>query len=181
MKNLKTNIALTAGLLSFALSLTLFIDSQFEDRIAYVRSSELVYGYIGMKEAQNRYEEKAEIWQANVDTLQKEFQLAVSKYTADVASLSDVDKERRKKTLSVQQENLVGYSKALNSKAKEEDEKTTQAVLNQINSFVEEYGTQNGYNVILGTTLSGSLLYGDDAIDITEEILDAMNRAYTGE
>lgn len=181
MKALKTNIALVAGLLSLAVSLTLFLESQSQDGIAYVRSSELVYGYIGMKEAHNRYKEKAEIWQANVDTLQHDYQISMKRYTNQIASLSEAERKEGQRILMLQQENLLNYSKAINQKAKEEDEKITGAVLNQINSFVEEYGREHGYEVILGTTSAGNLLYGDEAIDITEEVLADLNRIYTGE
>jgi len=181
MKELKLNIALASGLLSLTLAAISLIDSIGGDKIAYVRSSDLVYGYVGMKTAQNGYQEKAKAWQFNVDKLQKEYQTAANKFSAEFEGLTDAQKDRGRAILARQQEDLMGYSKALQTKANEEDEKITQSVLNQINSFVEEYGDRNGYEIILGTTLSGSLLYGDDAIDITDEVLKALNKTYVGE
>ena len=50
--------------------------------------------------------------------------------------------------------------------------------MSQINSFVKQYAEQEGYDIILGTTQSGSLLYANNALDITEEIVEALNQYY---
>jgi hypothetical protein len=45
-------------------------------------------------------------------------------------------------------------------------------VLDQINAFVEAYGEEEGYDMIVGTTQSGNLLYVCPALEITEEAWD---------
>ena len=62
----------------------------------------------------------------------------------------------------------------------EEEEKLLKGVLNQVNAFVEEYAAEEGFDLVLGTTLSGSILYGTTGIDITEQVLQAMNQQYSG-
>lgn len=178
---MKSNFALGIAFLSLLLNI-LFISGIFnKKKIAYVRSTELVYGYLGMQEAQRDFQQKSQIWQANVDTLQQDYQVSFSKYSSESATLSKDEKTEREKILIQQQESLMNYTQTINAKMKEEDKKTTEGVLNQINSFVEEYGKENGYEVILGTTLSGNLLYGDEAIDITKEVLEELNKTYKGE
>jgi len=147
-------------------------------KIAYVRSQELIYGYLGMKEAQSEYQEKTQAWQANVDTLELDYQRAVNKYNQDIGSLTESETLERQAILKAQQSNLIGYADAVDKKAKEEDEQMTQGSLNQINSFIEQYGEDQGYDAIFGTTVAGNLLYGKDAIDITDQVLDAMNKNY---
>ena len=148
--------------------------------IVYVRSQELIYGYLGMKEAQQEYEAKTKIWQANIDSLQMDYQRAISQLNEQSESLSDDDIQQAKNYLQSLQLNLKQYTDAINKKAKEEDEKMTQGILNQINSFVEEYGKQHRYDIILGTTVSGNLLYGSETLDITDELLVELNNTYKG-
>lgn len=150
-------------------------------KIAYVRSSELVNGYLGMKEARNTYELKLQLWQANVDTLKLDYQRALNKYNNELTNLSIEEKKLRVSYLQKQESNLIQYSEIIKQKAKQEDEKMTQGVLNQVNSFVQEYAVQHGYDIVLGTTLSGSILYGIETIDITDELLKALNKVYKGE
>ena len=182
MSKLKLNFfALLLGIISLALSSILLFDRIGHEKIAYVRSSELVYNYLGMQEAQRDYQQKATAWQANMDTLRSDLRVSLSKFQSEYTDLKKEDREMREKLLEQQEENLKNYTMAISDKAKEEDDKITQAVLNQINSFVEEYGKAQGYDIILGTTTSGNLLYGKKAMDITEEVLLALNKQYKGE
>jgi outer membrane protein len=181
MKNLKTNIALLISVISLGTTCWIYVSGKSTSRkIAYVRSADVVYGYFGMKEAQQDLKAKTDNWQANIDTLQKDYQASVSRYSAEVMKLQPKEKEAFEDRLKKEQKNLLGYSQAINAKAKSEDEKMTQGVLNQINSYVEAYGKTHNYEIILGTTLSGSILYGDNTIDITKEVLDGLNRDYKG-
>ena len=75
-------------------------------------------------------------------------------------------------------DNLQQYSKRIEQLMQGEDAQMTEEVLGQINGFVETYGRENGYDLILGTTQTGNLLYGREALDITEELLEALNRDY---
>lgn len=179
--NNRNKINIVAGVSLIALFLSAIAIFKFfssDKKIAFVRSSDLVNEYLGMKEAQNSYKEKTDVWQANIDTLELDLQKAISKYNTEAASLSKEDKLQREQFLQKQQQNLMQYSDAIRNKAKEEDEKITHGVLNQVNSFVEEYAKKNGYDLIFGTTLSGSILYGTDALDITEKVLDELNKQY---
>ena len=152
-----------------------------QPKIAFVRSQELVYGYLGMQEAHNKYTEKMQQWQANKQTLESEYQTVLTKYQEEAPKLSEDEKAQRENYLKKLQANIENYRHSINELTKEEDANMTQAVLNQINSFIEDYGKRHGYDIILGTTLSGNILYGDQALDITEHVLDALNRAYAGE
>ncbi|NQY09760.1 MAG: OmpH family outer membrane protein [Flavobacteriales bacterium] len=151
-----------------------------QPKIGYIRSQELVYGYIGMKEAHNKFNEKAQNWEANIKNLQEDYQKELALYNQDFLGMSDVEKQERGSKMQAMQNNFVQYSEAIDKKAKEEDDKITEGVLNQINSFVEDYGDRNNYDVILGTSAAGSLMYGKEGIDITNEILDELNMNYQG-
>lgn len=147
-------------------------------KIGFVRSQELIYGYLGMKEAKNLYNDKSQVWKANIDTLQKEFQLRLEDFNKKMKTLSLGDRNIAEQELRKRQEEIIQYTQTVNQQAKEQENKMLEGVLNQVNSYVQSYGSKNGYEVILGTTTSGSVLYGDNAIDLTNEILLELNSQY---
>nr|WP_295929041.1 OmpH family outer membrane protein [uncultured Dyadobacter sp.] len=149
-----------------------------QQKIGFVRSSELVDGYLGMREARNQYQNKSQQWQANVDTLEQDFRKSMHRFQFELAGLSATERRQKEVTLKRMQDNLFQYTSSVRENARMEDEKMTQGVLNQINSFVQEYGKRQGFDIVLGTTLSGSLLYGEKQLDITEEVLRELNKAY---
>ena len=146
--------------------------------IKYIKSADLIYSFEGMKEAQKKQEKLTNEMQSNVDTLQMEFQKAVNQYNQDYSKLSKDEKVEREKILNMQQTNMQQYSKNAELKIKEQDEKVTQGVLNQVNAFIEEYAKKMGYDVVLGTTTSGNILYGKENMDITDEVIKALNENY---
>jgi outer membrane protein len=181
MKRFITYSSFVFSLTSLVLIIFLLIGKIGQPKIAYVRSTELVYGYLGMQDAHRTYEEKSNTWKNNTDTLQQKFQRDLDEYKRKGATLSKAEKEKIEQSLTQQKQTIINYMQNVSDQAKKEDEKITQAVLNQVNSFVEEYGKTHGYKMILGTTQEGSLLYGEDGIDITKEILEALNKNYKGE
>ncbi|MEO1053053.1 MAG: OmpH family outer membrane protein [Bacteroidota bacterium] len=152
-----------------------------KSKIAYVRSHDLIYAYDGTKEAMTAFNDKKSQWQANVDTLRTSFQRAVDMYNKEYPKLSLQEKQLRETGLQRQQQQWESYALAIEQKIEEEDDKMMQAILNQVNSSIKAYGEQNGYDVILGTTTSGSVLYGRESMDITDELIKVLNRQYQGE
>ncbi len=148
-------------------------------KFAFVKSQELVYNYTGMKEAQSKFNSKQNSLYANIDTLKLEFERAVELFNSDFQSLSAQEKEQRHQKLKVQETNINKYAETIENQLIEEEGEMLTGVLNQVNSFVESFGNEHGYELIFGTTNDGSLLYGRDAHDITDEVLNAINQNYT--
>ena len=49
----------------------------------------------------------------------------------------------------------------------------------KVKTFVKDYGKKNGYTYILGTSdAAASVLYGTEENDLTQTILDALNKDY---
>jgi outer membrane protein len=147
-------------------------------KTAYVRSAELVYSFDGMKESQQLFKGKKERTQSNVDTLKIELERAYNAYVKKSGSLSEKQKKEHQQLLERQQQNYLQYAQAISEKEQKEETEMTQAVLNQINSFVEQYAKEKGYDIVFGTTNSGNILYAKESLDITKEVLKALNENY---
>ncbi len=149
-------------------------------KVAYVRSTELVYGFKGMEEAHQKFLKNSSQLQANVDTLKSDYTKSVNIYKQNLSTYSLEERLSQEQIIKKQEENLRTYASSVEKQLQQEDQKITDAVLKQVNSFIEQYGQEKGYDMILGTTNSGSLLYAKDKLDITEEVLDALNNYYMG-
>lgn len=171
-------IALVCALISLIASIVLFVAGGRRTKIGYVRTTELIYGFAGMKEAHEAYEKKRQEWQSLLDSLNADYQTSLSAYTTEHAALSATAQTEREGLLRKQKENLDGQRMALETRIREEDQRMTQGVLNQVNSMTQQYGKEHGYDLILATTQSGNILYGDVGIDITKELLEVLNRNY---
>ena len=149
-------------------------------KVAYVQTDELLAKYQGMIEAKEKYQVKAVSWQSNMDTLKVEIQTMIDDYQEQKSSLSKSKREILEKDIQVKQQQFSNYQKAISQQAQEEDQQLTQGVLNQVNTYIEEYGKEHGYKIIFGANGSGTIVYGSDAIDITAPILKGLNKEYNG-
>ena len=120
-------------------------------------------------------------WQANVQTLRSEFQQAVKAFEEGQAKMTKAERQQRRSALISQEQQLMQYSKTIEDKIAQTDKDIMQGVLNQINSFTATYAIENGYDLILGTTESGTVLYGKEALDITDQLLVALNNEFNGQ
>ena len=147
-------------------------------KLGFVKSKELFDGYLGTKEAKAKYSKSTEELSGNIDTLTQQFNKSLAEFNATYQKLSHAEREEKKRLLTYQKQNLDKYSEVVEGKISEEDQKLTQGVVNQVNTFITEYGKKNGYSIIYGTNLSGNIIYGADAYDLTNEILTELNNQY---
>lgn len=150
-------------------------------KVGFVRSADLFQGYVGMKEAKARYDEKVTVWQSNYDTLLKDYQASVNNFNLTYNKLNAKEKEERKQLLKSQISNLEQYKATLQEKIEKEDNALTDGVYNQVNTYIKEYGEKNGYTVILGTMTGGNILFAKDYIDVTDEVMKGLNEKFKGE
>jgi outer membrane protein len=148
------------------------------DKIAYVDTNVLMQKYEGMKKARAEYEVKAKQWQANSDTLMKEFEAELKNYEKERSRMTKKEQELKEELLGNKQQQISKYRQATQMKAKEEEQKLTQTVVNTVNDYINEYGKKHGYKYILGANGSGSLLYAEKKNEITDIILEGLNKEY---
>jgi outer membrane protein len=147
-------------------------------KLGYVRTAVILEKYQGVAEARKVIEKKMEKWQSNVDTLEMNYRHAQDRYNQHYAKLNVREREEFKTSLDKQYKDMEGYVANLERLAMEENRKLTEGILLQVNSFIENYAREKKITLILGVTEEGNILYGDAPIDLTEDILESMNKAY---
>ncbi len=177
----KAQITLLIAGLALLIAAAVAAWSHFKPRrIAYVRSAVLLEKYAGMREVEGLYQRKVDQWKTKIDTLERSYQQSVQTYNEQYPRLTGAEKQQRERTLQQAQQRLDQYAQNVEKEALETREKMMQGAMNQINAYVKEYARRDGIDIVLGVTLSGNILYGSEASDITDEILVGLNAKYSG-
>lgn len=148
--------------------------------IVYVRSGDLVNNYKGMVEARERFQSSRDEKQSNIDSQAELLKQDLDTYDQERPGLSDGERTKREMEFDQRHRALKQYVQEVGQMTNDEEDEMLEGVLNQVNSFVEDYAKERGYDLVLGTTRSGSIVYGIEAIDVTEEVLEALNAHYDG-
>ncbi len=59
---------------------------------------------------------------------------------------------------------------------KEFDEK----IITQLNQYVSDFGKANGYDMVYGSTSNGSIMYGSEKNNVTNQVIEFINNKYKG-
>ncbi len=180
-KAIKFNTAKILPLISIiaiVLSLLAIYLSRSSSELVYVDVNKLMEGYNRTKIEKEAFEKKATTMKGNIDSLVTGWQKELQAYEKERASMSPKELQLKQELLSNKQQQINGYQEAIQKQIQEEDKKTTQTVINDINDYVKEYGKKKGYKIIFGASGSGNIMYADEATDLTEEILKGLNAEY---
>lgn len=176
-----TRITLVFCLLNFTGLLGLAYITYQRSSIVYVDSNQLINNYKGMQDARKAYQQKAVSWKANVDTLTNEVQRQIMQYEKESSKMTVKERQLSQELIRTKQKQLMDYQQAMNTQAQQEDSKMTTEVISQINAYIKKYGEQKGYTIVMAATDYGNIAYADEGLDITNEVLEGLNKEYSGQ
>jgi outer membrane protein len=179
MKRLPSNPSIiVSGISLFASVFTLLYFIAFPvNRVAYVDSAKLLNGYNGMIEARKEYDKKRSTWQSNIDTLTRDVEDAIKKYSKDQALGTDKEKQLAKDLIQTKQKQLMDYQNAIKQNASQEQDRLNQSVLTTVNTFLLRYGKKHGYKMVL-IAANGNIAYADPSMEITDQVVEELNKEY---
>jgi outer membrane protein len=106
----------------------------------------------------------------------KDYQEKVNKGLITRATAAEMEQ-----ALLQQQQELINLRDQLQSDLLEEEQVMNRQIIDYITRFLEENHLEYNYQYILGKSFGSVVLYGDEALDITQRVLDGLNEKYKAE
>lgn len=173
-------LSLPIAILALAFAAFSFFFNQSNSKQVYVDVNKLLEGYKRTKIVRAEFEVKAKTLNANVDSLVVDWQKELKLYEKERSTMSKKELALKQEILGNKQQQINNYQKAIQKQVQEEDKKATQTVINDINDYVKEYGKKKGHKIIFGAGGNGNIMYADESTDLTEKILEGLNREFEG-
>ena len=89
--------------------------------------------------------------------------------------------EEAQQQLLMRQQELQKLEYDYTNQLAAEQQKMNAQLFDSISNYIKEYNTPEKFQVILGHSLGGSMLYGSESLNITKEIIDGLNSRYKKE
>lgn len=162
--------------------ISLFVYNIYSDpsKVGYVDNDQLLLKYKGYSEAQDDYVEKEQKWQANLDTLESDLKKAFIEFQQKTPSLSPEELAREEQILQYRKNNFLQAQEKFQENLNNENARLMGVVSNQIEAYINEYAKSQDYDLIVGITDQGNVLYSDMDKNITEDLLIGLNGSYEG-
>lgn len=153
-----------------------FSSCQEQQKIAFVDNTKVVNEFQKKIDFEEKFKAKIENFNKKADSMQQAIQVEAQLFQSRAAKMNQSKAEEEYNTL-VQKKQMQDYQ--LNNEEKQlqaEGQKEIDTLVKQVKAFIKDYGKTNGYTFILGSNDAGSVLYGSENKDITEEVVIALNK-----
>lgn len=162
-----------------ALALAVLLSSCTQVKIAHVDVEEILKEYKGSKKAEEEMKAESDKMAAELDQLAIPFQQKVQDYQQNSQSMSTADRQAKEQELMREEQMIRQRQQLAQQQVQAEGQKMIDKINEDIEEFLEGYAKSKGYTYILGTSATTrSVMYGDESLDITDEVLEALNDGY---
>lgn len=151
---------------------------QQQAKIGYVDNLKLMDEYQEKIDVEAKFKIKADALTKKRDSISQAFQLEAQAFQAKAETISQ-EKAQEEYGLMQQKGQFIGQQLQQEDQQLQAIGQTEMdSIVSKVKREVKAYGNTNGYTYILGGGDGGSVLYGTDANDITDEIVKILNDKY---
>ena len=148
--------------------------------IAYVEYDSIMSQYEFVKEKAKVLEDRANSLQQQAMSKQKAAEAAAAAFQKKLQS-GGITSEAQYKSEGEKVQKMVDaaqrWANEEGMKIQEEQNKLNQILSDSLHNFIKDFNADKRYSLIL-TKIGDNILYADDALNITEEVVKGLNKRY---
>jgi outer membrane protein len=146
--------------------------------IAYINSDSVLKHYDFLKDNQVVLEAKGKKMDADYRNRAQSLQNEINAYQRNVSNYTIGQARALEEDLAKKQQNLELYERSLSQELMSDQSKLSKDLYTRITAYLKKYGKDNGLQVVFKYDQSSDILYGTDALDITDAVVKALNEEY---
>ncbi|SFS41106.1 OmpH family outer membrane protein [Lutibacter maritimus] len=150
-----------------------------QTKVAYVDVEVLMKDYEGTIALESKMKEKQEAKAKELDSLTAPFQAKVQNYYKSAQSMSPQKRAEAEGALQQEQQFIQAQQQQASQELQTETQESYEAITKVVDSLVGSYAKSNGFNIIFGTSGKGTVMYGDENLDVTKQVLEMLNKEYS--
>ena len=150
-----------------------------QQKIGFVDNGVLINEYQERKDVEATLNTKIEAFKIRTDSLRSAFELEIKEAELKARKMSQSAIQKLSQELQQKEQVLSQRVQFEQQQIAQESQTLNDSLITKVKNFVKAYGESNNYTYILGSNEAGSVMYGEESSDLTQEILKALNLNYT--
>lgn len=147
-------------------------------KVVYVQIDSLLTNYDFFKDARKELENKRFQLDNDLTTRGRSLENEIAFFQQKAQTMTLDQARNTEAQLMKKQQDFVQYrDRAAQTLAQEEADKNEE-LYNQIHEYLDKYNQENAYEFVLGYTRGGGILFADKSLDVTQKLIDGLNKAY---
>jgi outer membrane protein len=161
------------------LLLVVFMSCQNQQKIGFVDNGKMINEYQEKKDIEEKFTQKELAFQKRTDSIGKAFQMEAQEAQLKLSSMSQSKQQEQYQILGQRQKMLQQQIQFEQQQMQQAYQTEIDSVISKVKGFVKEYGKNNGFTYILGTSdNAATVLYGVEENDLSQIMIDALNANY---
>jgi outer membrane protein len=161
------------------LAVLMLASCQEQQKIGFVDNGKVINEYQEKLEVEEEFKAREEIFNKRTDSIGQAFQLEAQDFQLKSKSMSAKKAQEKYDELGQKQQLLQQQLQFEQQQLQQAFSAEIDSVIIRVKDFVKDYGSKNGYTYILGTSdASSTVMYGTEANDLTNIIIEALNTNY---
>lgn len=149
-----------------------------ESKIGFIDNQKIMTDYQEKKDVEAKFQVKADALTKKRDSISQSFQMRAQAFQAKAQSMPTAQAEQEYGQLQQEGQFIGQQLQQEEQKLQQENQTEMDSIISKVKKEIKAYGKSNGYSFILGGGDGGSVLYGEEAKDVTEPILKILNDNY---
>jgi outer membrane protein len=148
-------------------------------RIVYVQVDSLLSNYEFFKDTKKELESKRFQLENDLTTRGRSLENEIAFFQQRAQTMTLDQARSTEAQLMKKQQDLVQYRDRSAQQLAQEEANKNEMLYNQIQQYIKQYNEDNQYEYVLGYTQGGGILYADSTLNVTQKMLQGLNKAYT--
>ncbi|MCF8224582.1 MAG: OmpH family outer membrane protein [Bacteroidales bacterium] len=151
--------------------------------IAYFKIDSVLANWEMYFNIQEQLGKKQQQLEADFENRSQSFMKRVedAQYKMQRGLVTRAEAEQLQQQLATEEQNLMGLQNDYAAQLQEEGVVKNRQMIDKVEKFLAEYNKEVGYDYIFSYSFGGNLLYGNDAHDITKDVIAGINEMYPPE
>ncbi len=153
------------------------------NKIAYVEIDSIILNFDMYFDLRENLIQKQQSSEAELNTKGRQYESGARDYEEKVRKglVTRATAAQMEQQLLQQQQNLLNLRDELEGQLMEEEQVMNRKILDYIYDFLEEFSDDNNYDYILAKSFGSPVMYANDSLNITDEVLKGVNYKYRKE
>ena len=150
--------------------------------VVYVNADTLLANYDLFKDVRTRLQGKAQKAESDLKGKATAFEKEVGQYQQRAAGMTNEQRAVTEQRLARKQQELANLNQSESNRLMTEESEEQKKIYDKVETFLKDYSKEKGYKMVLSYSRGNSaILYSDESLDITQDVLKGLNEAYAKE
>lgn len=149
--------------------------------IVFVNSDSLLDEYEFYKNEKKQFEAAQNRIKNELQSQGEKLQQEVEVYQQQAIGMTDTERAKKEEQLTMKQQQIMQKKEELLDKLDADQSKSSEELYSRLNKYLKKLNNGRNYNYVLGFQKGGGILFANDSLNITKDVVEGLNKEYAEE